>query len=183
MRLSTLHSMCPEQNSEEKWLLKRKRIAVFSSSFAKKIRHVCQKCNLHFQRRFQGKIDFLERYSILWGFSDFAQNVFSYLGKTFCRGWQNLILSVQMKISMQYTSITKQHFIIFLEIFCEKIPACLSKKESTFAEEVLQEKQTFFLKTFHVKNYGLWAKNVQKRHSFIETLTKLRYTCGGNACR
>ena len=154
MRLSTLHSMCPEQNSERKWL-KRKRISVFSSSFVKKSRHVCQMCNIHFQRRFQGKIDFLERYSILRGFSDFAQNVFSYLEKTFCRGWQNLILSVQMKISMEYTSITKQHFFIFLEIFCEKIPACLSKKESTFAEEIPAGKTNIFFENLSRENYGL----------------------------
>ena len=129
---------------KENGFLREKEYQYFLRVLWKKNRHVCQNCNLHFQRRFQGKIDFLEPYSILPGFSDFAQNVFSYLGKTFCRGWQNLILSVQMKISMEYTSIAKQHFIIFLEIFCEKFPAWLSKKDSTFAEEVPAGKKTFY---------------------------------------
>ena len=77
-----------------------------------------------------------------------------------------------MKISMEYTSITKQHFLIFLEIFCEKIPACLSKKESTFAEEVPAGKTNIFFENISREKLWTMSEKYAKKAQFYWDINK-----------
>ena len=84
MRLSTLHSMCPEQNSEGKWLLKRKRISVFSSSFVKKKSACLSKVQFTFPEEISRKNWF---FGTVFNFT----RIFRLCTKCFFVPWENIL--------------------------------------------------------------------------------------------